>query len=692
LTPPVQLSKDGAIAVIRMDSPPVNALGHALRSGLYDALKQASDDTSVEAIVVGSSNAAFSGGADITEFGKPPRDPSLVDIINVLDAMTKPTVAAIGGVALGGGLEFALGFHFRIASSKAQLGLPEVKLGILPGAQGTQRLPRVIGVMDALRLIVTGDMIRADKALSSGLVDAIAQGDVIAEAVAFARKAVAEKLPLISTKSRDDKLNYDEAKFNVLAGELTKRARGLEAPIACAQSVRNAATMPFEEGVKAEREIFMKLVTSDQSKAQRHLFFAERAAKKVPDMPADAKARKIDSVTVLGAGTMGRGIAMSFADSGIPATIVDMSEEALAKGLADVENTYKQGAARGRMSEDEAKKRIGLVKGTTNFEDGVKNADMVIEAVFEEMALKKKIFADLDKYTKPGAILASNTSTLDVDQIASATSRPGDVLGMHFFSPANVMKLLEIVRGEKTSHEALKTAMDIGSRIKKVGVISGVCYGFIGNRMLGKRSTETERLLLEGALPQEIDGAVTEFGFPMGPCAMGDLAGLDVGWRIRKELGTRAAITDKLCELGRFGQKTGRGYYIYEAGSRVPRPDPEVEQIILETAKEKGIERRPISKEEIVERMVYPMINEGARILDEGIAMRPGDIDVVWIYGYGWPVARGGPMFYADQVGLARIAERLGAYAEQEKDDSLKPASLLAKLAAEGKGFSSFSA
>jgi 3-hydroxyacyl-CoA dehydrogenase len=674
-----------------MDSPPVNALGHALRSGLYDALKQASDDASVEAIVVGSSNTAFSGGADITEFGKSPRDPSLVDIINVLDAMTKPTVAAIGGVALGGGLEFALGFHFRIASPKAQLGLPEVKLGILPGAQGTQRLPRVIGVMDALQLIVTGDMIRADKALGYGLVDAIAQGDVIAEAVAFARKAVAEKLPLTSTKSRDDKLNYDEAKFNALAGELTKRARGLEAPIACVQSVRNAATMPFEEGVKAEREIFMKLVTSDQSKAQRHLFFAERGAKKVPDMPKDAKSRKIESVTVLGAGTMGRGIAMSFADSGIPATIVDMSVDALAAGMAAVEDTYKQGAARGRMSEDEAKKRIGLVKGTTSFEDGVKNADMVIEAVFEEMALKKKIFADLDKYAKPGAILASNTSTLDVDEIATATKRAEDVLGMHFFSPANVMKLLEIVRGEKTSHDALKTAMDTGTRIKKVGVISGVCYGFIGNRMLGKRSTETERLLLEGALPQEIDGAVTEFGFPMGPCAMGDLAGLDVGWRIRKELGTRAAITDKLCELGRFGQKTGRGYYIYEAGSRVPRPDPEVEQIILETAKEKRIERRPISKQEIVERMVYPMINEGARILEEGIAMRPGDIDVVWIYGYGWPVARGGPMFYADQVGLARIAERLSAYAEQEKDDSLKPAPLLAKLAAEGKGFSSFS-
>jgi 3-hydroxyacyl-CoA dehydrogenase len=675
-----------------MDNPPVNALGHALRAGLYEALKQAGEDAGVEAIVVGSANAAFSGGADITEFGRPPQSPHLVELIELLDNMRKPTVAAINGVALGGGLELALGFHFRIAGPKAQLGLPEVKLGILPGAQGTQRLPRVVGVLDALRMIATGDPIRADKALSYGLVDAIAQGDVLAEAVAFARKAVADKLPLKNIKSRDDKLNYDETKFNAMAGELTKRARGLEAPIACVQAVRNAATLPFEEGVKAERELFMKLVQSDQSKAQRHVFFAERAAKKVPDMPSSTASRKVGKVAVIGGGTMGRGIAMSFADAGIPATLIDMSEGALAKAMANVEDTYKQGVARGRMSEEEGCKRASLVKGTTSFEEGVKDADMIIEAVFEEMALKKQIFGELDRLAKPGAILASNTSTLDVDQIAAATSRPEDVLGMHFFSPANVMKLLEIVRGKKTSHEALKTAMDIGQRIRKVGVISGVCYGFIGNRMLGKRSTETERLLLEGALPQEIDAAVTEFGFPMGPCAMGDLAGLDVGWRIRKELGTRAPISDKICEQGWYGQKTGRGYYIYEAGSRVPRSDPEVEQIILETSREMGIERRPISKEEIVERMVYPMINEGARILEEGIAMRPGDIDVVWIYGYGWPVARGGPMFYADQVGLAKIAERLTHYAEQEGDESLRPAPLLQGLVADGKGFSSLSA
>jgi 3-hydroxyacyl-CoA dehydrogenase len=660
-----------------MDNPPVNALGHALRAGLYEALKQAGEDAGVEAIVVGSANAAFSGGADITEFGRPPQSPHLVELIELLDNMRKPTVAAINGVALGGGLELALGFHFRVAGPKAQLGLPEVKLGILPGAQGTQRLPRVVGVLDALRMIATGDPIRADKALSYGLVDAIAQGDVLAEAVAFARKAVADKLPLKNIKSRDDKLNYDETKFNAMAGELTKRARGLEAPIACVQAVRNAATLPFEEGVKAERELFMKLVQSDQSKAQRHVFFAERAAKKVPDMPSSTASRKVGKVAVIGGGTMGRGIAMSFADAGIPATLIDMSEGALAKAMANVEDTYKQGVARGRMSEEEGCKRASLVKGTT---------------LFEEMALKKQIFGELDRLAKPGAILASNTSTLDVDQIAAATSRPEDVLGMHFFSPANVMKLLEIVRGKKTSHEALKTAMDIGQRIRKVGVISGVCYGFIGNRMLGKRSTETERLLLEGALPQEIDAAVTEFGFPMGPCAMGDLAGLDVGWRIRKELGTRAPISDKICEQGWYGQKTGRGYYIYEAGSRVPRSDPEVEQIILETSREMGIERRPISKEEIVERMVYPMINEGARILEEGIAMRPGDIDVVWIYGYGWPVARGGPMFYADQVGLAKIAERLTHYAEQEGDESLRPAPLLQGLVADGKGFSSLSA
>ncbi len=689
MTPRVDFSKDGEVAVIRIDNPPVNALGYDVRTGLCDALAKARGDDAVKGIVVGGTGAAFSGGADITEFGKPPKSPSLHDVLTLLDEMNKPTVAAINGVALGGGLELALTFHFRVADPKAQLGLPEVKLGILPGAGGTQRLPRVVGMQQALKMIVSGDPIRAAKGYELGLVDALAEGDVMAEAIAFARKVLAENRPLSRVRDRDDKLAFDQAAFDELAGSLTKRARGLEAPMVCVKAVRNAATMPFDDAVKAEREFFMTLVGSDQAKAQRHIFFAERAARKVPDMPREVKSRKVDTVAVIGGGTMGRGIAMSFADAGIPATIIETSEDALAKCMAAVEETYKQGVARGRMNEAEAQKRTGLVKGTTNFEAGVKDADMIIEAVFEEMGLKKEIFARLDAAAKPGAILASNTSTLDVDEIASVTKRPEDVLGMHFFSPANIMKLLEIVRGAKTSHEALKTAMDVGQRIRKVGVISGVCDGFIGNRMLARRSTETERLLLEGALPQEIDAAVTEFGFPMGPCAMGDLAGLDVGWRIRKGRGTRAAITDALCEQGRYGQKTGRGYYIYEGGSRVPRPDPEVEQLILETSKQLGIERRPISKQEILERMTYPMINEGARILEEGIAMRPSDIDVVWIYGYGWPIARGGPMFYADQVGLGTIADRLSQYADQVGDKSLAPAPLLTRLAAEGKGFSS---
>jgi 3-hydroxyacyl-CoA dehydrogenase len=659
-----------------------------VRAGLYASLEKARGDAGVEAIVVGTAGRSFSGGADITEFGKPSQSPSLSEVIDLLDRLEKPTVAAISGVALGGGLELALALHFRVASPDAQLGLPEVKIGILPGAGGTQRLPRAIGMLEALKMIVSGDPIRGTKGHDLGLVDAIAEGDVTAEAVEFARKVLAEKRPVSRLRDRTAKLAYDPAAFEETAAALTKRTRGLEAPLACVTAVRNAASLPFEEGVKAERALFAQLLSSDQSKAQRHVFFAERAARKVPDMPPSVIARKVDSVAIVGGGTMGRGIAMSFADSGIPATIIETCGDALAKCVAAVEDTYKQSVARGRMSEAEAQKRIGLVKGATSLESGVKHADMIIEAAFEEMALKKSIFRDLDRFAKPGAILATNTSTLDVDAIAAETQRPQDVLGMHFFSPANIMKLLEIVRGEKTALDTLKTAMDIGQRIKKVGVISGVCDGFIGNRMLARRSTETERLLLEGALPREIDAAITEFGFPMGPCAMGDLAGLDVGWRIRRERGTKAPITDTLCEQGRFGQKTGKGYYLYEPGSRVPRPDPQVEELILETSRHLGVERRAISKQEIVERMLYPMINEGARILEEGIAMRPGDIDVVWIYGYGWPVAHGGPMYYADQLGLGVIAGRLSHYADQLGDKAMAPAPLLARLAGEGKGFS----
>jgi 3-hydroxyacyl-CoA dehydrogenase len=691
LTTPVQSSQEDGVAVIRFDNPPVNAMSHAVRTALCAALEQARADARVEAIVVTGGGANFSGGADITEFGQPPKPPILHDLIALLDQIEKPTVAAIRGVALGGGLELALAFHFRVASPDAQLGLPEVKIGLLPGAGGTQRLPRAVGMIEALRMIVSGDPVGAAKAHGMALVDAIAEGDLVAEAVAFAKQAVAEKRPLRRLRDSDDKLAFDEKAFNEAAGSLTRRAQHLHAPAACIRSLRNAASLPFDEGARLERAMFMELLGGEQSKAQRHVFFAERAARKVPDMPADVRPRKVERVAVIGAGTMGGGIAMSFANAGIPVTIIETGHEALARGLAKIAESYKGTAARGGLSAAEAERRTTLITGAVGLES-VAGADLVIEAVFEEMELKKQIFRALDAFAKPGAVLATNTSTLDVDAIAAETSRPADVLGMHFFSPANIMKLLEIVRGKATAHDALKTAMTIGAKTGKIGVISGVCDGFIGNRMLARRSTEVERLMIEGAMPAEIDAAITEFGFPMGPCAMGDLAGLDVGWRIRKERGTTAPISDALCEQGRYGQKTGRGYYLYEAGSRSPRPDAEVEQLILATSKRLGVERRAIDKQEIVERLVYPMINEGARILEEGIAMRPGDIDVVWVYGYGWPVWRGGPMFYADQTGLAEIAERLRVYAERTGDASLAPAPLLTRLAAEGKTFSPLSA
>jgi 3-hydroxyacyl-CoA dehydrogenase len=691
LTAPVHLAQEGGVAVIRFENPPVNALSHAVRSALYEALQDAKDNAAVEAVVVTGGGASFSGGADITEFGKEPGYPSLHDLIELLDQIEKPTVAAMRGAALGGGLEMALAFHYRVAAPNARLGLPEVKIGLLPGAGGTQRLPRAIGMQEALKVIVTGDPIGALQAHRLGLVDKVAEGDLVAEAVAFARHVVAEKRPRRRVRDRQDMLSFDEGSFTELAGSLTRRTRGLQAPAACVVAVRNAASLPFEEGARLERDLFMELLTSEQSKAQRHIFFAERAARKIPDMPDGVQPRAVKRVAVIGAGTMGGGIAMSFANAGIPVTVIETTGEALERGIARMADSYKSSAARGAISAEDAQHRQGLITGAVGLE-AVADADLIIEAVFEDMALKKDIFRTLDRLAKPGAVLATNTSTLDVDAIAAETSRPADVLGMHFFSPANIMKLLEIVRGKATAHDALKTAMTIGTRTGKIGVVSGVCDGFIGNRMLARRSTEVERLMIEGAMPTEIDAAITEFGFPMGPCAMGDLAGLDVGWRIRRERGVKAPISDAICEEGRYGQKTGRGYYLYEGGSRVPRRDPEVEHLIVTTSKMLGVTRRQIAKEEIVERMIYPMINEGARILEEGIALRPGDIDVVWVYGYGWPVWRGGPMFHADQVGLAHIAGRMQAYADAIGDPAFAPAPLLARLAAEGRGFSSLQA
>jgi 3-hydroxyacyl-CoA dehydrogenase len=684
----VDLARDGDIAVIAADNPPVNALRQEVRAGLAEAFRAAEADSGVRAIVLACRGRTFFAGADITEFGKPPVPPSLHEVIALVEGLSKPVVAAIHGTALGGGLELALGCHYRVAVPSAKLGLPEVKLGILPGAGGTQRLPRAVGPVKALRMIVSGEPIGAEEAHREGLVDAVSQGELVADAVAFARR-IADARPLPRLRDRNDKLQgADRAAFDAAAAELTKRARGLKAPHACVEAVRLTLDTPVEQGLARERELFRELVAGDQSKAQRHVFFAEREAAKVPDMPKGTKERAVAKAAVIGAGTMGGGIAMSLANAGIPVTLIETADEALRRGLATIEKNYRATAARGGLTTEEVERRLGLIRGAIGLEAAA-DADLVIEAVFENMDLKKEIFGTLDRVAKPGAVLATNTSTLDVDEIAQATGRPGDVLGMHFFSPANVMRLLEVVRGKATSFDALQTAVAVGRRMGKVPAVVGVCDGFVGNRMLHRRTAEAERLLLEGALPHEVDAAIVEFGLPMGPYAMADLAGIDVGWRIRQHRGAKAPVSDALYEAGRYGQKTGAGYYRYEAGSRTPIPDPEVERLVTETSARLGIERRPIEKQEIVERMIYPMINEGARILEEGIALRPGDIDVVWVYGYGWPVWRGGPMHYADQVGLAQIRDRLAVYAARSGDPGLEPAPLLARLAAAGQGFAS---
>jgi 3-hydroxyacyl-CoA dehydrogenase len=682
----VDLRRDGEIAVVTVNNPPVNALKHEVRAGLAEALRKTRDDPAVKAVVIACAGRTFFAGADISEFGKPPQAPGLGEVIAAIETMPKPVVAAVHGTALGGGFELALACHFRVAIAGARVGLPEVKLGLLPGAGGTQRLPRLIGPEKALEMIVTGDPIEAREALADGIVDEIVEGDLTAGGIAFARRVVAENRPLRLVRDREEKLSAEG--FADAAEALTRRLRGREAPAACVEAVRNAIVLPFDEGLKREGELFRKLVAGDQSKAQRHVFFAEREAARVPGIPEGTKPRPIASGAVIGAGTMGGGIAMCFANAGIPVTIVETGRDLLQKGLDRVASNYRATVSRGGLGADEMERRMALINGVTEF-DAVGAADVVIEAVFEEMDLKKRVFAELDRVAKPDAVLATNTSTLDVDEIARATMRPQDVLGTHFFSPANVMRLLEIVRGEATSPDALVTAVMLGRRLGKVPVTVGVCYGFVGNRMLARRSVEAERLLLEGALPQEVDAAVTGFGFPMGPFAMADMAGLDVGWRIRKGRGERNAIEDALCEAGHFGQKTGKGYFRYDAGSRIPLPDPEVERTILDASGRLGIARRQIAQEEIVERMIFPMINEGARILEEGIAARPSNIDVIWVYGYGWPVWRGGPMYYADQLGLARIRDRLALYAERSGDETLRPATRISRLAAEGRGFAS---
>src|SRR5215472_15071817 len=642
ITESVDLDRRGRVAVLTVNNPPVNALSSHVRQGLHAGLKQAAADAAVQAVVITCAGRTFIAGADITEFGKPPTEPSLHAVLDLIESSSKPVVAAIHGTALGGGLEVTLACHYRVAVKTARFGLPEVKLGLLPGAGGTQRLPRVVGPQKALQMIVSGDPIGADEALAAGLIDQIVDSDLAAAGAAFAEKVLDEKRPLKKIRDLSDKVSAALGTPEIFADfrkSVARQTRGFRAPENCIKAVEAAVNLPFDEGLKRERELFVELLNSPQSKAQRYFFFAEREAAKIPDVPADTAAKEIKKAAVIGAGTMGGGIAMNFANVGVPVTVVEVAQDALDRGLGIVRKNYEATASRGRLTIADVEKPMGLIRGTTDWK-AVADADIVIEAVFEEMPIKKEVFAKLDGIAKPDAVLATNTSTLDVDEIASATKRPESVIGTHFFSPANVMRLLENVRGKKSSKTTIAMVMAVGRRIGKVPVLVGVCHGFVGNRMLHQRGAQAEKLILEGALPHQVDKVLTDFGFPMGPFAMSDMAGLDVGWRIRKGRGMKSAVADRICELGRFGQKTGAGYFRYEKGDRTPIPDPDVEKIITEVAAEQGITRRHIPDDEIRERLLYPMVNEGAKILEEKIAIRASDIDVIWVYGYGWPVYR----------------------------------------------------
>jgi 3-hydroxyacyl-CoA dehydrogenase len=690
----------GDVAVITIDNPPVNGLGHATRVGLTKGLEQASADGAVKAIVITGAGRAFSGGADISEFGKPSAlaEPNLHSVINAIEASDKPVVAAVHSIAMGGGLELALGCNYRIAAPGANIALPEVKLGILPGAGGTQRLPRVLGVETALNMIVSGEPVKSEllaQLPGQKLFDKMAASpeSLLEEAIAFAR-SVADKRPLPLVRNLPCKHPLGDAYFQFARNMVKGMAKNLPAPAKCVDAVEAATKLRFDEGMAKEREIFVALMLTPESRALRHLFFAERAASKIPDVPSDTPQREIKSVAVIGAGTMGGGISMNFLNAGIPVTILEMKQEALDRGIATIRKNYEAQVKKGKLKADKYDQRMSLLKTTLNYDD-LKNADLVIEAVFEEMGVKQKVFEKLDATMQAGAILASNTSTLDVNKIASFTKRPQDVVGMHFFSPANVMKLLEVIRGEKTGKDVLATVMTLAKKIRKTAVVSGVCDGFIGNRMIEQYSRQAGFLLDEGALPAQVDKAIERFGFAMGPFRMGDLAGNDIGWAIRKRRAVEhpdmkySRTADKLCELGRFGQKTGAGWYDYQAGKRDAIPSELVNKMIEDHRKELGITPRKISDEEIVQRLVYALVNEGARILEDGIASKASDIDMVYLTGYGFPIYRGGPMLYADQVGLFNVVQSMKRFQKNPRDDQQfwQPAPLLAKLAAEGKTF-----
>ena len=694
----VTVSNRNGVAIITLQNPPVNGLGFAVRTELEAALRTATDDDTVQALVITGDGKMFSGGADIREFGHPPPEgtPPLPKLIDTIEASDKPVIAAIHGVALGGGCEVTLGCHVRLATPDARVGLPEVTLGILPGAGGTQRMPRLVGVPAALDLIVNGKLVPAKQALALGIIDDIIEGDIVDAAVAHARRMVSENLPIRRASALDDKVVEARSTpevFDNFRKTMARRARGFEAPFACVDCVEAAVNLPFTEGIVTERARFQELVASDQSKAQRHAFFAERQVTKIPDVPKSTPTLPLDTAAVIGCGTMGGGIAMNFANAGIPVTVFEVSQEALDKGLTTIRKNYAATVSKGRLSQSEMDQRLSLISTTVDYND-LTSVDVVVEAVFEDMALKKEVFGKLDTVCQPETILATNTSTLDVNEIAAATSRPSKVIGTHFFSPANVMKLMENVRGAQSSPETIATIMKLSKAIGKVGVLVGVCDGFVGNRMLYAYRRQSDFLLEEGALPAQIDKVIYDFGMPMGPYAMGDLAGLDVGWRIRQQqAATRpphlrySTVADRVCELGRFGQKTGAGWFRYEDGSRTPIPDPIVDELILKVSQENGLTRREVGDQEILERCMYPLVNEGAKILEEGLAQRASDIDVIWMYGYGFPRFRGGPMFWADLVGVQTIYDTMSRL-HDEHGDWLKPAPLLKRIAEQGKGFS----
>ena len=683
----------GNIGVISVNSPPVNALSQAVREGILNAVNAAQEDGS-EAIVLRCEGRTFIAGADITEFGKPPMEPGLPEVLGAIENSKKPVIAAIHGTALGGGFEVALACHYRCAIASAKVGLPEVKLGLLPGAGGTQRVPRVAGVQVALDMITSGNPVAAAKANSMGLLDEVVEGDDLqAAAIKYATDLLESGAPL--KRIRDitiDPATIEPGFFDAARKKLAKRARGQIAPDKIVSCIEAAVNLPMDQGLERERELFRELVTSPESAAMRHIFFAERQAAKIKDLPKDTPLRDIKKVAIIGGGTMGGGIAMCFANVGIPVVMLEINDEALERGMNIIRKNYTITVQKGKLPADKMEQLISTISGTTDYTD-LSDVDLVIEAVFENLDLKKEIFAKLDAVCKPGAILATNTSYQDVDAIAEATSRPQDVLGLHFFSPANVMKLLEIVRGAKTADDALATSMQIGKKIGKVCALSRVCYGFIGNRMLGGYGREAQMLLMDGCTPAQVDSALEKFGMAMGPLAMGDLAGLDVGYKARQ---ARTDLPDDpklyrmgtlLVEMGRHGQKTGAGFYKYDPQTRQRMSDPEIESMIKEEAAKLGIEQRTISDEEILQRCFYPLINEGALILEEGIAQRPSDIDVVYVFGYAFPAAKGGPMHYADHVGLKNVYDKICEFRDMYGEQYWKPAPLLEKLAKEGKTF-----